>query len=88
MKIKRTRLPVDAFYEQFHNQDQPHFHSMNHPTKEWWQTHKDLPEHEMGPPVNYRRGGTVEPHVHPAYHIHGTHIREEIHGKPVFTGEL
>ena len=27
-------------------------------------------------------------HVHPAYHIHGTHIREEIHGKPVFTGEL
>jgi hypothetical protein len=39
-------------------------------------------------PQHIAHGGTVEPHVHPAYHIHGTHIREEIHGKPVFTGEL
>ena len=40
------------------------------------------------PDIDKSEGGTVEPHVHPAYHIHGTHIREEIHGKPVFTGEL
>lgn len=33
---------------------------------------------------SFSEGGSV----HPAYHIHGTHIREEIHGKPVFTGEL
>jgi len=86
MTIKRTKLPVDAFYEQFHNEDQPHFHSMNHPTKEWWQTHDDVPENDMAQPVHYKQGGKVQKtHFH---HIPGVHIVTADAGEPVFTGAL
>jgi len=59
MTTKRPKLSVEDFYAQFHNGDKPHFHSADHPTKEWWETHKTLPEHQMGPPVSYRQGGAV-----------------------------
>jgi hypothetical protein len=88
MTIKRPKVSVEHFYGQFHNEDQPHFHSINHATKEWWQTHDDLPEKDMAKPVHYKQGGLVKHKKHPAHGIPGVHIVTADAGEPVFTGAL
>jgi hypothetical protein len=83
----KTALPAEAFYAQFHHSDAPHHHSINHPTREWWELHDDVPEAVHGKPVSYARGGTVEdekPKRHPALGIPGIHI---VGHDPTFTGE-
>jgi hypothetical protein len=88
----RDALPADAFYAQFHHSDEPHHHSSDHPTREWWGVHDDVPEAVHGAPVSYARGGTVkgddEHHgKHPALSIPGIHIVTADAGEPTFTGE-
>jgi hypothetical protein len=83
MTTNRPKLPADAFYSQFHHVTDAH-HSVNHPTREWWDLYDDLPETD-GKAVNYARGGDVkEPKRHPAHGIPGIHI---VGHNPVFTGE-
>lgn len=82
---KDQRLPKDAFYAQFHNSDNPSIHSVNHPTKEWWEMYQDVPEAETGKPMSYARGGAI--HLHPALKIPGIHIRTAEAGEPIFHGD-
>lgn len=87
---KDQKLPEGAFYAQFHNSEQPHHHSVNHETKEWWEVHDDVPETITGKPVSYARGGTVKKdsqQKHPLHGIPGVHIITADAGEPIFTGE-
>ena len=94
MTTARPKLPADAFYAQFHNVSDAS-HSVNHPTKEWWEVYPDLPETD-GKAVSYARGGDVKkPEAksksgfgsHPAHKIPGVHIVTADAGDPIFTGD-
>ena len=86
---KDQKLPVDAFYAQFHHSDDPHHHSTVHKTHEWWEMYDGVPEERGGKPVSYRRGGSVKKSFgsHPAHKIPGIHIVTSEAGEPIFTGE-
>jgi hypothetical protein len=82
-----NKLPADAFYAQFHNHDAPHFHSVDHPTKEWWEVYDEVPEASQGQRMQYARGGKIGKDEHPATKIPGVHIRTAEAGEPVFLHE-
>ena len=88
MKAHRPRLKAEHFYAQFHNQDADRNHSVNHPTKEWWDLYDDVPESKEK--MSFARGGSVDKKAkrHPALSIPCVHIREEEYGIPTFTGKL
>lgn len=84
----KTAIPAEHFYAQFHHADAPHHHSVNHPTREWWDLHDDVPGEMISEPVRYARGGTVEKKKqHPALSIPGVHIRTAEAGEPTFDYE-
>lgn len=87
---KDQKLPVGAFYAQFHNSDNPNHHSVDHKTSEWWEMYPGTPEDAVGKPVSYARGGKVKTKSfgsHPAHKIPGIHIVTADAGEPIFTGE-
>lgn len=85
MKAHRPKLKAHHFYSQFPNEGEARHHSVDHPTKEWWDLYDDVPE--SNEKMSFARGGTVTK-KHPALSIPGVHIREEEHGQPIFTGRL
>ena len=95
MTTMRPMLNKEDFYAQFHGQENPHHHSIDHPTTEWWE-HPNADQDMVGPPVSYARGGKVGyakggsvPHTpHPATRIPGVHIITAGAGEPIFHGEL
>ena len=91
MTTMRPALNKEDFYAQFHGQENPHHHSTDHPTTEWWE-HHNADQDMVGPPVSYARGGKVGyakggsvPHTpHPAMRIPGVHI---VGHNPIFHGD-
>ena len=96
MTTMRPQLNKNDFYAQFHGQENPHHHSTDHPTTEWWE-HHNADQDMVGPPVSYARGGEVgyasgggiphhAPVPHPAMRIPGVHIVTSEAGEPFFHG--
>lgn len=91
--VRKDKMDGETHMHQFHNADHFGLH-VEYGLPNWWEgdhQSRTAPEGSVISQIRsgFKRGGMVEKKgKHPALSIAGTHIREQEHGEPIFTGRL